>query len=248
MFEFELSVVVPALNEERTISEVIDRLLALPFSTQIIVVNDGSTDGTAAILESYGNKIEVITNEKPSGKGNAIRKALPRIKGLATIIQDADLEYESSEIPSLITPIIEGREKVVFGTRFANGLPKNMALPNKVVNVLLAMNVRVLYGVKITDEATCYKAMRSDVLQAMELECQRFEFCPEVTSKAIRLGCYIAEVPISYTPRSKNQGKKIRWTDAPEAFSTLFKYRFWRSSKELLDDKVVKQAATAFLR
>lgn len=248
MFEFELSVVVPALNEERTISEVIDRLLALPFSTQIIVVNDGSTDGTAAILKSYGNKIEVITNEKPSGKGNAIRKALPRIKGLATIIQDADLEYESSEIPSLITPIIEGREKVVFGTRFANGLPKNMALPNKVVNVLLAMNVRVLYGVKITDEATCYKAMRSDVLQAMELECQRFEFCPEVTSKAIRLGCHIAEVPISYTPRSKNQGKKIRWTDAPEAFSTLFKYRFWRSSKELLDDKVVKQAATAFLR
>jgi glycosyltransferase involved in cell wall biosynthesis len=248
MFEFELSVVVPALNEERTIEEVINRLFALPFSTQIIVVNDGSTDGTAKILESFGDKIEVITNEIPSGKGNAIRKALPSIKGLATIIQDADLEYESSEIPSLITPIVEGREKVVFGSRFTNGLPAGMAIPNKIVNVMLALNVRLLYGVKLSDEATCYKALRSDVLQAMELECKRFEFCPEVTSKAIRLGCHIAEVPISYTPRSKNEGKKIRWTDAPEAFSTLFKYRFWKSSKELLDDKVVSQAATAFLR
>jgi dolichol-phosphate mannosyltransferase len=248
MFEFELSVVVPALNEERTIAEVINRLLVLPFSTQIIVVNDGSTDSTAQILASFGDKIEVITNEIPSGKGNAIRKALPSIKGLATIIQDADLEYESSEIPLLITPIIQGREKVVFGSRFANGLPKGMALPNKIVNVMLALNVRLLYGVKLSDEATCYKALRSDVLAAMELECQRFEFCPEVTSKAIRLGCRIAEVPISYTPRSKSQGKHIRWTDAPEAFSTLFKYRFWKSSKVLLDDKVISQAATAFLR
>ena len=247
MFEFELTVIVPALNEENTIGEVIDRLLTLPFRTQIIVVNDGSTDRTAEILSSYGNQIEVITNENPSGKGNAIRKALPSIKGLATIIQDADLEYDSAEIPGLITPIVEGKEKVVFGTRFANGYPNGMALPNKIVNILLAWNVRVLYGVKLTDEATCYKALRSDVLKAMELECQRFEFCPEVTSKAIRLGCHIAEAPISYKPRSKNQGKKIRWTDAPEAFSTLFRYRFWRSSQELLDDKVVSQARTAFL-
>ena len=238
MFEYELSVVVPALNEENTIEEVINRLFDLPFKTQIIVVNDGSTDGTAAILASFGDKIEVLTNEFPSGKGNAIRKALPSIKGLATIIQDADLEYESSEIPSLITPILDGRERVVFGSRFAHGLPKAMALPNKVVNILLALNVRLLYGVKISDEATCYKALRSDVLQAMELECERFEFCPEVTSKAIRMGCRIAEVPISYTPRSKNQGKKIRWTDAPEAFSTLFKYRFWRPNRVLLDDKI----------
>jgi dolichol-phosphate mannosyltransferase len=170
----------------------------------------------------------VITNAKRGGKGAAIRQALPYADGKATIIQDADLEYLPEEIPNVVRPILEGRESVVYGTRFSGGMPSGMALPNRIVNVLLAWAVRLLYFRRITDEATCYKAFRTDLLQSMDLECQRFEFCPEATAKAIRLGERIAEVPITYIPRSKQAGKKIRWTDAPEAFWTLLRHRWWR--------------------
>ncbi|CAN5491605.1 glycosyltransferase family 2 protein [soil metagenome] len=222
----DMTVLVPALNEQATIAEVVDRLLSLPLTTQIIVIDDGSTDETPQILAGYGEKIRVITNPRKSGKGNAIRQALPFATGKSVVIQDADLEYSPEELPALVQPILDGTANVVFGTRFANGLPKAMALPNKIVNVMLAWNVRLLFGQALTDEATCYKAFRTDVLKRMNLECERFEFCPEVTAKAIRLGEKIVEVPISYVPRSKAAGKKIRWTDAPEAFWTLFKHRF----------------------
>lgn len=223
---FDLSVIVPALNEQATIREVVDRLLALPVKAQVIVVDDGSSDDTPSILASFGDRITVVTNPRPSGKGMAIRKALSHATGTATIIQDADLEYFPEEIPALIQPILQGKQSVVYGTRFAHGLPKDMALPNKLVNILLAWSVRLLFWQKITDEATCYKAFRTDVLKGMNLQCTRFEFCPEVTAKAIRMGHSIFELPISYIPRSKAAGKKIRWTDAPDAFWTLFKYRF----------------------
>lgn len=223
----EVTIIVPALNEANTIGEVVDRLLALPVVAQIIVVNDGSTDATPEILASYGDRIMVLTNDRPTGKGSAIRKAVPYADGTVTIIQDADLEYAPEQIPGLIRPILDGRETVVYGSRFHRGLPKDMALPNKIVNVLLALSVRTLFRSPMTDEATCYKAFKTDVLQRMELECVRFEFCPEVTAKALRMGHRIVEHPIEYTPRSKAAGKKIRWTDAPEAFLTLFKYRKW---------------------
>jgi dolichol-phosphate mannosyltransferase len=228
MEQVEVSIIIPALNEQATIREVVDRCLALPLRVQVIVVNDGSTDSTGEILTSFEDQITVITNEKPSGKGNAIRKAIPSIRGTVSVIQDADLEYVPEQIPMLVQPILEGKQTVVYGTRFANGLPKKMALPNKIVNVLLALSVRLLYMKKITDEATCYKCFRSDLLQEMRLECQRFEFCPEATAKAIRMRHEIYEIPIDYTPRGKNAGKKIRWYDAPEAFWTLLRYRFWR--------------------
>ena len=224
----DVTAIVPALNEEATIAEVVERLLSLPLNIQVIVVDDGSTDGTPRILNGFGDRIEVLRNETKSGKGNAIRKALPYAKGLVTVIQDADLEYAPEEIPALVRPILSRETNVAFGTRFAGGLPKGMALPNKVVNVLLAWTVRVLFGKKVTDEATCYKAVRTEVLRDMRLECERFEFCPEVVAKALRRGEMIVEIPISYVPRSKEAGKKIRWTDAPEAFWTLFKYRFRR--------------------
>lgn len=226
MPEPDVTAIVPALDEEATIAEVVDRLLALPLAIQVIVVDDGSTDGTPAILERYKDRIEILRNEAKSGKGNAIRKALPHARGKVTIIQDADLEYAPEEIPRLVGPVLDGETNVAFGTRFAHGMPQGMAFPNKVVNVLLAWTVRLLFGKRVTDEATCYKAVRTDVLQAMNLECCRFEFCPEVTAKALRRGERIVEVPISYVPRSKEAGKKIRWTDAPEAFWTLLKYRF----------------------
>jgi glycosyltransferase involved in cell wall biosynthesis len=224
----DVSIVIPALNEEATIQEVVDRCLALPLETQVIVINDGSQDRTLEILQSYGDRITLLTNPAPSGKGHAIVQALPYAQGAVTIVQDADLEYSPEQIPSLVQPILDGEANVVFGTRFANGYSKDMALPNKIVNVLLALSVRVLFGRKISDEATCYKAFRTPLLQSLELQCVRFEFCPEVTAKALRKGEKILEVPIDYVPRSKEAGKKIRWYDAPEAFWTLLKYRFWK--------------------
>ncbi|HJP82205.1 MAG TPA: glycosyltransferase family 2 protein [Fimbriimonadaceae bacterium] len=227
----DVTIIVPALNEEDTIGEVVERLLAVPLTTQIIVVDDGSTDQTPAVLQKFGDKILVLTNPARAGKGAAIRQALPHATGVATIIQDADLEYLPEEIPQVVGPILSGKENVVYGTRFRNGMPAGMALPNRIVNVMLAWSVRLLFWRGLTDEATCYKAFRTDLLKDMELECRRFEFCPEATAKAIRLGEHIAEVPITYIPRSKKAGKKIRWTDAPEAFWTLLKYRFWRAPK-----------------
>lgn len=226
--ETDVTVIVPALDEHATIKEVVDRLLALPLSLQVVVVDDGSTDDTPEILASYGDKITVVTNPMPSGKGMAIRKGLAHARGKVVIIQDADLEYSPEEIPTLVEPILSGLYGVVYGTRFKNGMHEGMAFPNRVVNVMLRFTVRLLYGRKITDEATCYKAFKRELLEDMELECERFEFCPEVTAKAIRMGEYIHEEPIQYEPRSRDAGKKIRWTDAPEAFWTLFKYRFWR--------------------
>jgi glycosyltransferase involved in cell wall biosynthesis len=222
----EVTVLVPALNEQDTIQEVVDRLLALPCRTEVIVIDDGSTDDTPRILDQYRDRIRILRNETKGGKGNAIRQALPYATGRATIIQDADLEYVPEEIPTVVAPILEGRAKVVYGTRFSNGLTAGMALPNKVVNILLAWSVRLLFGKKLTDEATCYKAFETDFIKSLSLQCKRFEFCPEVTAKSLVRGVDILEVPISYIPRSKAAGKKIRWTDAPEAFWTLFKYRF----------------------
>jgi glycosyltransferase involved in cell wall biosynthesis len=222
----DVTIILPALNEESTIGEVIDRVLGLPLKLELIVVDDGSTDRTPEILLPYKDRVRILRNEKRGGKGNAIRKALDYALGEVVIIQDADLEYAPEQIPKLVEPILKGEATVVFGTRFLHGFPKGMAFPNKVVNILLAATVRCLFFVKLTDEATCYKALRTDLLRKMNLCCERFEYCPEVTAKALRLKNLIMEVPVDYVPRGKEAGKKIRWTDAPIAFWTLFRFRF----------------------
>ncbi len=227
----EVTVLVPALNEEDTIAEVVERLLALPLPVQVIVINDGSSDETAERLAPFLDRISVVTHASPRGKGRAIRSGLAHAQGRAVIIQDADLEYQPEDIPRLVKPILEGLYGVVYGSRFTKGLVKGMALPNKIVNLMLRWAVGLLYGRKITDEATCYKAFRRELLEDMDLECERFEFCPEVTAKAIRMGEHIHEEPIAYTPRTISAGKKIRWTDAPEAFWTLLRYRNWRAPR-----------------
>ena len=224
----DVTILVPALNEEATIGEVVERLLALPLSSQIVVVNDGSTDKTADILAGFGDQITILTNPEPGGKGAAIRKGLDVAKGKAVIIQDADLEYAPEQIPDLVRPIIDNKATVVYGSRFTEGLHPDMALPNKLVNILLRLAVLILYGVRITDEATCYKAFDRGLMTEMDLVCHRFEFCPEVTAKSIILKQEIIELPIQYEPRTKEAGKKIRWTDAPEAFWTLLRHRFWK--------------------
>ena len=222
----EVSVLLPVLNEENTIAEVIERVLSLPMHLELIVIDDGSTDRTPEILLNYKDRVRILRNETRGGKGSAIRKALPYAAGEVIIIQDADLEYEPEEIPKLVQPILHNQANVVFGTRFAHGMPKGMAWPNKIVNVLLRLSVRTLFGTHLSDEATCYKAVRADLMKRMDLQCTRFEFCPEVTAKALRMKEKILEVPVAYVPRTKDAGKKIRWTDAPDAFWTLFKYRF----------------------
>ncbi len=224
----DVSILVPAYNEEKTLASVLDRLLALPLNKEIIVIDDCSTDRTPEIAKSYQGKIVYIRHEKNQGKGSAIRTGLSHARGEVTIIQDADLEYFPEEIPAIVTPILQGKADVVYGSRFTKGMHPNMALPNKIVNILLAWAVRILFFQKITDEATCYKAFRTSLLRKMNLVCHRFEFCPEATAKAIRLGYKIHEVPIRYEPRSKKEGKKIRWTDGVEAFWTLIRHRFSR--------------------
>lgn len=236
-----ISVLVPALNEQETIREVVDRLLALGPGVQVVVIDDGSTDRTAEILREYAARITIVTNPTRSGKGMAIRRGLEKATGNVVIIQDADLEYFPEQIPDLVQPILDGKCDVVYGTRFAEGMPAGMALPNKIVNRWLALATRILYHQQITDEATCYKAIRRTLLVKADLQCTGFEFCPEVTAKVSRMALKIHETPIQYEPRTKNAGKKIRWTDAPIAFWTLARYRFWSpksdASAETLSDK-----------
>ena len=225
-----LSVIIPIRNERDTIREVIDRVLASPVEKEVIVVDDGSTDGTTEILrelEGRFSQLRVIYRKVNEGKGAAIRAAIPEVRGDYVIIQDGDLEYDPQEYPKMLRPMIEQGADVVYGSRFLESRPA-MQLPNRVINWLLARMVRFLYGSRITDEATCYKLFRREVLQGIPLTCRRFEFCPEVTAKALRRGFKIVEVPIRYEARTFAEGKKIRWTDGVEAIWTLLKYRFWR--------------------
>jgi len=222
-----VSVVIPVYNEVDTIDELLARLRAAPFEKEIIIVDDCSTDGTGGILKG-AQGIVLLRHERNMGKGAAIRTGIRYATGDIIIIQDADLEYDPNEIPLVVDPIRRGEADIVYGNRFARGLPRGMPFPNKIANLLLAWTVRVLFGRKLHDEATCYKAFRSDLLKSMDLRCRRFEFCPEVTAKALRGGREIHEVEIrNYRPRVKLEGKKIRWTDGLEAIFTLFRYRFF---------------------
>ena len=223
-----VSIIIPVYNEAPYVKAVLDAVrgadLPADVRREIICVNDGSSDGTRAILDSYGNGIVVHHSALNRGKGRAIRLGLERVTGDVVVIQDADLEYDPSDYLALVAPILAGRATVVYGSRFL-GECEGMRWPNRAANLLLAWLVRILYRQPITDEATCYKAFRADVLRALPLRCERFEFCPEVTALLSRRGHRIVEVPIRYRARTSNQGKKIRWTDAWAAAWTLIALR-----------------------
>jgi dolichol-phosphate mannosyltransferase len=226
-----LSVIVPLYNERRNLAEILARVRAAGVDKEILMVDDASTDGTAELLraevDGKVDGVRVFYHARNLGKGSAIRTALPHARGEYTIIQDGDLEYDPQDYDAIVDAFDREKVDVVYGSRFLRGWPP-MKFANRLVNRLLAWMVRILFGAPMTDEATCYKAFRTEVIQALPLTCTRFEFCPEVTAKLLRRGYRIAEVPIRYEARSIAQGKKIRWTDGVAAIWTLLKFRFVR--------------------
>ena len=223
-----VSVIIPAFNEERTIGEVLDALRLLPIEKQIIVVNDGSTDGTCRVLEELRltQELTVVHCKENRGKGFAIRSGLLHVKGNAVVIQDADMELCPNDLLQLLEPLKKEPIHVVYGSRFLTGRG-NASWQNFIANRILAGYTNLLYGCRITDESTGYKAFSTELITRFNLTCEGFEFCPEVTAKILRAGYHIHEVPVSYFPRTKKEGKKLRfWSDGLFAAWTLLKYRF----------------------
>ena len=223
-----ISVIIPAFNEEHTIGQVLEALHALPFQKQLIVVNDGSTDGTYEVLEVLRatDELTVVHCKENRGKGFAIRSGLPHVKGEVVVIQDADMELAPADLPELLESFQKENVEVVYGSRFLNGRG-NASLHNFIANRILATYTNFLYGCRITDESTGYKAFSTELITRLNLTCEGFEFCPEITAKILRAGYHIDEVPVSYFPRTKKEGKKLRfWSDGFFAAWTLLKYRF----------------------
>lgn len=222
-----LSIIIPIYNEEELLPVVLQHIYALPVRKEVILVDDSSSDGTAEILRAEELKpgTKVLYHERNQGKGAAIVTGLKAATGDIVIIQDSDMEYEPTDILKVIRPIVDGETRVAYGSRFM-GKVIGMRLPNRVANFILAQMVSLLYGQRITDEATAYKAFRSEIIQNIELKCKRFEFCPEVTAKVLRAGERIIEVPVLYRARTFEEGKKIGYKDFFVAVWTLIKYRF----------------------
>ncbi len=221
----KLSVIIPSYNESATIETLLRRVLAVDLPKEVIVVDDGSTDDTPAIVERFP-EVKLLRHERNRGKGAAIRTGLAAATGDIAIIQDADLEYDPNDYYRLVAPIAEGRADVVYGNRWHKGAGvsyRRYLWGGR----FLTMVTNLLYNARINDEPTCYKTFRMDVLRRIELECEGFEFCPEVTAKVRRLGYRIHEEPIHYEPRSFEEGKKIRWTDGAKALWVLLKFRVW---------------------
>jgi dolichol-phosphate mannosyltransferase len=224
----KLSVIIPVYNEERTLREVLERVIRVGLDKELIIVDDGSTDGSGDIIRSYARRpdVTVLVHACNSGKGTAIRTGLRHVTGDIVIIQDADLEYDPDNFADLVAPIVAGRTAVVYGSRVTGPNTGKSSWSFYLGGRFLSWLTNALYGSSITDEPTCYKAFRAEVLKSIPLECTGFEFCPEVTAKILKRGHHIEEVPIRYSPRKRGEGKKIRWTDGMEAVWVLCKNRF----------------------
>jgi dolichol-phosphate mannosyltransferase len=226
-----ISIVVPVYNEARTVAEVIERLLVidLPAPREILVVNDGSTDDTRHVLDRLAVRPElrIIHAAKNGGKGSAIRIGFAQASGTIVAIQDADLELDPAQLAVLVQPILEGRTKVVYGSRFLAGRPDAPWL-SIFANQVLTGATNLLFGGRLTDMETCYKVMTTEVASSLRLECNRFDIEPEISAKLLRDGHAILELPVRFEPRSRAQGKKIGWRDGVQAIQVLIKYRFSR--------------------
>ncbi len=226
----KLSVIIPAYNEIKTIEAILKKVKEVPLGSaekEIIVVDDASKDGTAELLkEIKDSSIKIFFHQQNQGKGAAIRTGLKYSTGDIVLIQDADLEYDPGDYPKLIAPILEGNADVVYGSRLLGQKSRYSKFAYYAAGKSLTALANILYGIGITDEPCGYKVFRADIIKKMPLKCSRFDFCPEITAKIAKKKIKIFEVPASYNPRSREEGKKIKFRDWLEAVYTLIKYRF----------------------
>lgn len=227
----KLSVIIPVYNEEKTILEILEKLLGVRDVFEIIIVDDGSIDKTLSQLKKFHKKLSAkqakkikIFSKENEGKGSAVRFGLEKVTGDHTMIQDADLEYDPADIPSLIDPIKKGRVEVVYGSRFL-GPHSNLLFWHRVGNSMLNLMVNILYNTTLSDMETCYKVLPTKLFQELNLKANKFDLEPEITCKVLRKGINIYEVPISYVGRDFSEGKKITWKDGFEALWMIFKLR-----------------------
>jgi len=219
----KVTFLIPAYNEAATIGDVLARIAGLGLDAQVLVVDDGSSDETAAIAEAAG---ATVVRQGNRGKGAAIRAAIPLVEGEIAVIQDADMEYDPAEVPALIAPIVDHSADVVFGSRLTGGRPQRAYLFWHLVgNRFLSLLTNVLYNTTLSDMETGYKAFRSDVLRSLDLREDRFGIEPEITGKVCKLRLRIYELPISYYGRTYDEGKKITWRDGFRAVWVLLRVR-----------------------
>jgi len=223
-----LTILMPLFNEAATAGEIIRKILHLNLDLELIIINNASTDATPEIIKSFADdpRVKIIHKQKNLGKGDAIISGLQYAGGKYTVIQDGDLEYDPHDLIKMARAAEQSNALAVFGSRILNptsGISYKRYLWG---GKLLTIIANLLYSVRITDESTCYKMLRTDIMKAMNLQCRGFEFCPEVVAKLGRNKIRITEIPISYSPRKFEEGKKIRWTDGVKAIWTLIKYRF----------------------
>lgn len=227
--KLDISVIVPCYNEKETILSLINKINDVAFKKEIIVVCDGSTDGTREILKKMEKQtgindlFKVIYHESNKGKGASVKTGLAAARGKIAVIQDADLELSPSDYINLLEPFKKGAQ-VVFGTRFKNNRPK-IAFYSRFANWCVTWLANLLYNANISDEACGYKIMSVELYRSLNLECSGFDFCPEVTAKVCRKGYKIFEVPVQFNPRTFKEGKKIHWKHGFEAVWKLIKYR-----------------------
>lgn len=225
-----LSVLVPVFNERATVAEVIRRMRAveLPVVLQIIVVDDGSSDGSDKVLDALEDStVRVIHHRVNQGKGAAIRTGLAEARGDLVMVQDADLEYDPNDWPRLLDPILRGKSRIVYGSRFT-GERKNMLPLHWIGNRFLSLVTNVLYRSTLSDMETCYKVFDAHVLDGLTIVSNKFDFEAEITAKVLRRGYRIYEIPVSYAGREPSEGKKITWRDGFGAIKALVKFRFTR--------------------